>query len=71
MKKIYILLSMLGFVLVWSEAVRAEEDSANLLKNGSFEEYEEKSNGIFGNYTEFEEWNRSGGFCTNLETNDV
>ena len=71
MKKIYILLSMLGFVLVWSEAVRAEEGSANLLKNGSFEEYEEQSNGIFGNYTDFEEWNRSGGFCTNLETSDV
>ena len=71
MKKEYILLFAMGFALLWSAAVKAEGDVSNLLKNSSFEEYEEQSNGIFGNYTEFEEWNRSGGFCTNLETNDV
>ena len=71
MKKQYFLLSLLGFVLLGVASVKAEEDSANLLKNSSFEQYEEQSAGMFGNYTEFEEWNRSGGFCTNLETSDV
>ncbi len=70
MKKLHVSIVLLACAAIWSAPIAAEE-SINLLKNSSFEEYEEQSAGFFGNYTEFEDWDRSGGFCTLSETTDV
>ena len=48
--------------------VRAEE--TELLQNAGFETYEDKSNAMFGDYTEFAGWDRTG-FSTLSEKSDV
>ena len=48
--------------------VRAEE--TELLQNAGFETYEDKSNAMFGDYTEFASWDRTG-FSTLSEKSDV
>ena len=58
-------------VLCFPFSAMADDGNANLLKNSSFEQHKEQSAGVFGNYSDFDDWNRSGGFCTHAETNDV
>ena len=62
---------LFAFMALWSTPIKADGTGINLLKNSSFEEYEDQSAGLFGNYTDFDEWYRSGGFCTLSETSDV
>lgn len=70
MKRTICFIVLLGCTVFGSASIAATR-SSNLLKNSSFEDYEDQSAGFFGSYTEFEDWNRSGGFCTHSDTTDV
>ena len=63
-----IFMVMLAGALVMGAPVSAEETSGNLIQNPGFESYEDKNGGIFGNYTEFASWERSGFGCVSEKT---
>ena len=60
---------LLGALLLWGAPLAAEE-GVNLLQNGSFETYVDKNNFLFGDYTDFEGWERTG-FGAVSEKSDV
>ena len=59
---------MIAGALIWGVPAVAEE--TELIQNAGFETYEDKNNAMFGSYTDFNGWERTG-FSTISEKTDV
>ena len=69
MKKMHVFLLAAGMLLTGGVKATAEE-AVNLVSNGSFETYEDQSNFMFGDYSDFSGWERTG-FGAVSEKSDV